>query len=428
MVYKTGYNSIVKNRKRLVNDPIFANALCYIFAFFFGIYPVSRRFPGLSIGFFTLGGIALIFFSPLLLRGKKLRLYNPLIFNGFYFFQLFFCLINPDKYSFVLLFKVTSVYVFYIVITNLDIPIEVYKKMIWIAVGVSAVIIITLLITHKVIYKTQILTPYLIPRGVRHHVNQLAFFVSMVFCIVYSHFCYQPKWMTGFLCLIFFYAVYLTYSRMGLFCMLMAVLLNAIIPHHSKPSKNSNLFKKFFLKLGTGKIIVLLIALFSLIFFENVQRFIDNVLEQRRIESIIDTDSRGDSRRQAFITMGLKESFINPFGHGLESFRRDHEEFVSHNDYVMIFYETGFIGLFLFVGIFIHFFIVLIKHRPSVPPDWGWMWIMHLTLIIVIFLSLNIINAYHTMVVWFVFAGNEIFHQNIKKLKKAALNTSRINS
>jgi O-antigen ligase len=103
---------------------------------------------------------------------------------------------------------------------------------------------------------------------------------------------------------------------------------------------------------------------------------------------------------------GLKNSPI--WGHGIKSFREKKKYSLSHNDYIQIMYELGLLGLFLFFSIGYFSFRDLLKLQRRIHLQYVWLVEGQMIALMASFSILMFINAYETVIPWFILAGSQI--------------------
>ena len=94
--------------------------------------------------------------------------------------------------------------------------------------------------------------------------------------------------------------------------------------------------------------------------------------------------------------------------------------FLSHNDYLLIFAEFGIIGIFVYLLLLL---CILNKAYNNFKKNSNSMNLVNLISIITIIIYLNFINAYDNIIIWLIFGliKAEYIRQNDKRSKKTLI-------
>ena len=91
------------------------------------------------------------------------------------------------------------------------------------------------------------------------------------------------------------------------------------------------------------------------------------------------------------------------FGHGMESFRRDHGT-LAHNDYLTVIYEYGIIGIFLFLYILFIHFRDLFRLRKRILDDYRWLAEAQIVQLFILLFTFLIMTSYTSPITWYTLA------------------------
>lgn len=238
---------------------------------------------------------------------------------------------------------------------------DAYAKFINILIQLTTILLIYLLLIHILYFQSYFLTPVLFDKGQLElgfsHKNKLAFFLLVIFPFVYERFVKEKNFQNILSFLLFSVALFYTFSKSAFLFYFFGIALFVFISRKNR---------KCFFHLGA--VILFFVTLYVLNIF-TPQKFLElkrtgnlQISSHEYTEELnsskehwLDVEPAKESR-YAYALLAIDGFKQKPFvGHGIASFQRDHYFFrdngeikrkpLSHNDYLGMLYELGFVGL-----------------------------------------------------------------------------------
>lgn len=303
-------------------------------------------------------------------------------------------------------------------ITMLDAP--GYERAVDIVIYATAVVLFVLIVEHAFVFKALYLTPtftkeMFISSGYQGK-NPLAFYLSLLFPFVYAKLVRAPGWRNVALFLIFTTGILYCFSRMGVINYVVAIVAFCFLPHTAR--------RRYW--VATGAVVCAFVILASATGLTpsrwleaklagqisvSSEKYVEEVLsdyEERWIDLNLD--------RASYIVAAARGVSERPlFGHGITSFSQDHTQYrgdgtvlrqpVTHNDYAIVAYELGLVGLLTFLVLFLAPLRLLVGAPSATTSVSGTLRDGQLVSLLVLGFSLNMINAYETVLFWVTIAG-----------------------
>lgn len=351
--------------------------------------------------------ICIIFFAKLIML-KQSRLYsnNMLFISIFYIINIFYISTSSNiGYAIQNIFKLTACILLYIITLNLHIitkenNVNIIKKIIKLVIVTGAIISLILIYKYKFIYKVKYVGINLMYETEAGK-NQLAFFLATI--LPFSILSIEKNDRKSFNIIlkissvILIVAAILTDSRGVIISLLVASLLTYLIT-----KKNIN---------NITKIIIIITCIFiSLLYILplfNSEFYIGNMgSNEIRIELI--RSSINTFIENLGIGIGLGNFYEIPRNLGMNVS-------VSHNDYLQIMVELGFIGIVIFILILYKFLKNLIRIKLNLNKSDINLYNALICSNISIMVYLLFINSYNILLVWFIFGLSMNFYNIYKK-------------
>jgi hypothetical protein len=237
--------------------------------------------------------------------------------------------------------------------------------------------------------------------------NRIGFFLLIIYPFIYSRFVREKSFLSTMSFIVYTYAIIYTFSRMTLLAMVLSTICLAIFPSKRK-------YRSHFIILAVSSLVFCLIfQITPTSYLQLKKKGIDSWNLSQGIEINQDKSVwiKKKGSRIRYIEWGLIGGKETPvFGHGIASFKKNHQDLnknneiirkpVSHNDYVQIFYELGFLGLFLFA--LVVFSSLFYGVKLALAHD-DWVGEALFPSLLCMFFSMNMVNVYENYLVWIIF-------------------------
>lgn len=386
--------------------------LVYFVAFCLSFWGLGTHLPGLPFGMFLIGIFALLYFSPLFIKNKLLIPNKNLVlgFVVFHWFALILNLKNPLALDFIM--RINLSFCFYVLLVNIILNIRTYERFLRILMLSFALIVCLLVYKHIFIYKSLFLSTHLgDPVGVtRAGKNTLSFALGVMFPFFLARFFYNRTLLNLLCFLLIGFAMFYTLSRMVILNFFFSFALFCIF----------SIKQKAYIKLTF--ILFMILTTLAIVSGFGMKQFLKlkKPTEVQSIETGQEKFISFDSHRGHLIIAGIKGFLNSPiWGNGLSAFRNPDNKLtggsMTHNDYIQILYELGGIGMLMFVSLFVATLSTLFKIKHAIPLDKAWIWDAHMASLFCTFFMMLFINAYDTVLVWFILAGPQILYLLYKK-------------
>lgn len=397
------------NQENIFTDRNLRQVTCHIVAFSITLWCFGKSIPGLGIGIF-MGGVFLLFYmTPVLLLKREITLFHKPLFLIFLFLHLI--IVNPFGQSattFDFMIKITASILFFIVLVNVVDDLRLYSRMILVMLAMMTAIAAFLVYLHMFVFHSPYLTTHMTQTDWyyigRTGKNTLSFFLALLYPFAYARFSHRKTPRNFFSFAIIAFAILYTLSRMAILSLLFSTFLFTILSIRR------------IMSIKQLVVIALSIFVISTVFEINTKTY----LKLRYVGQVSEVESGKiglldfGSHRGLLVRRGLEGFLESPFfGHGVTSFRGQKVTggSLSHNDYLQILYELGFIGFTAFGALLFFSFRDLQWSRKRIPPKFYWLWDGQIVSLLTTFLMLLFINAYETIPVWFVLAGCQILYR-----------------
>ena len=384
----------------------------YLVPFYLSFWGLGRDIPGIGLSTTVVGTLTLFLLSVPLFWNKPIRLRHQWFFIGFVLLHVLW--LNPfgvrwlDKLDFSA--KVVAAFLFFAIVVNLARTLERYSKMIGVLLATTTAVMLVLVYFHLVVFESSYLSKNLTAEELyylgRQGKNSMAFFLAVVFPFAYARFTHQRNTYNLIVLVVIAFATVYTISRMALVSLVTAILLFAVI------GLKRARYRRQLVAGGLTAFVV-----FPVVFEIDL---VNTFLRARSPATIAEVES-GERRilefgahRYQLLLQSLDGFIASPIiGQGAGSFRDDGRS-DSHNDYGRILYELGLVG-FLLAGSIVWFsFRDLRSCKRLVPPEHGWLLDGQIVSLVSTAAMLLVMNAYHTLPVWFVLAGAQVIPLSIR--------------
>lgn len=284
------------------------------------------------------------------------------------------------------------------------------KKFWTIVIWTSTTLLIFLIYKYAFVFKSSYLGIQL--QQDRAGRNQLTWYLILIFPYVISYFLYsRKKIITCIPLFIFTTALIYAASRGAWISTLVGIL--ALFFMLNKMNQNKGAIKFIFLTS-----LFILISLLILINFVNITEFDFT----QRFNSLFNPSEEISSsyyQRLFVLKQGLYYFLLSPIlGVGLTNSIL-FLEIVTHNDYLAVFLELGFLVGLCFIGILIIIAKIINKERiPHYKKDIIWISLATRAAFISLCVSLIFINAYTSLLFWIFLGLALVITENERRLNK----------
>ena len=294
-----------------------------------------------------------------------------------------------------------------------------YENMVRILLFTFFVFVALLIYRHLEAHSLYLSTHWWGVEITRRYKNTLSAMLAIIFPFYFSRFIYKKNMYNLITVGVISYAIFYTLSRMAYLCFFSSFFFFFLFS-----------LKRLKYIRFTALVTIIMVAvlfLFSINIYEKYLWQRDPAFRNAGYKAFRKKVKSGEvsfinfklreSHRGLLLLRGLNGLKQSPiWGHGIKTFRGEGRKFsLSHNDYIQLLYELGLLGLFLFVGIGFLSLRDLLRLRKRIEPQFEWLLDGQIVSLMISFFILLFINAYQSVIIWFVLAGSQIFVKLAKR-------------